>query len=452
MHIHILGVCGTFMGGLAQIAKALGHEITGSDQNMYPPMSDELVKLNIDVMQGYDPGHLQPQPDLVLVGNTLSRGNPAIEYMLNQRLSFMSGPEWLYREVLQKKHVLAVAGTHGKTTTTSILSWILEYAGLNPSFLIGGVVENFGKSASYTNSEYFVIEADEYDTAFFDKRSKFLHYHPDTLVINNIEYDHADIFHDLAAIRREFHNLVRILPGTAKIIYPIDDEDIEKVLKQGYWTTLETFGGKDAGWSMSGENCDYRDFSIIYNGKIVGKVSWTAIGEHNAFNALAAIIAAKNVGVSVEIACEALSEFKSVKRRLECIFDSKDIRVYDDFAHHPTAIKKSLHAIKSHATNGRVIAIMEPRSNTMRMGVHAETLSAAFADADRVFLYQSKDLKWNISNHMNELGNRCQVFEDVDRIVELVGNEAQPRDYIVIMSNGAFGGIYKKLIERLNKL
>ena len=452
MHIHILGICGTFMGGLAQIAKALGHEVTGSDQNMYPPMSDELVKLNIDVMHGYEPEHLQPQPDLVLVGNTLSRGNPAIEYMLNQRLSFMSGPEWLYREVLQKKHVLAVAGTHGKTTTASILSWILEYAGLNPSFLIGGVVENFGKSASYTNSEYFVIEADEYDTAFFDKRSKFLHYHPDTLVINNIEYDHADIFHDLAAIRREFHNLVRILPGTAKIIYPIDDQDIEKVLKQGYWTTLETFGGKDAGWSMSGENCDYRDFSIIYNGKIVGKVSWTAIGEHNAFNALAAIIAAKNVGISVEIACEALSEFKSVKRRLECIFDSNDIRVYDDFAHHPTAIKKSLHAIKSHATNGRVIAIMEPRSNTMRMGVHAETLSAAFADADRVFLYQSKDLKWNISNHMNELGSRCQVFEDVDRIVELVGNEAQPRDYIVIMSNGAFGGIYKKLIERLNKL
>ena len=452
MHIHILGVCGTFMGGLAQIAKALGHEVTGSDLNTYPPMSDELVKLNIDVMHGYAPEHLQSQPDLVLVGNTLSRGNPAIEYMLNQRLSFMSGPEWLYREVLQKRHVLAVAGTHGKTTTTSILSWILEYAGLNPSFLIGGVVENFGKSASYTDSKYFVIEADEYDTAFFDKRSKFLHYHPDTLVINNIEYDHADIFHDLAAIRREFHNLVRILPETAKIIYPIGDQEIEKVLKQGYWTALEVFGGVDTEWSMITESRDYRDFSIINNGKIVGKVSWRVIGEHNASNALAAIIAAKNVGVSVERACEALNEFKSVKRRLECIFDSNSIRVYDDFAHHPTAIKKSLHAIKNHAINGRVIAIMEPRSNTMRMGVHAETLSAAFTDADRVFLYQSKDLKWNISDHMNVLGNRCQVFKDVDRIVELVGNEAQPHDHIVIMSNGAFGGIYQKLIEKLNKL
>ncbi len=452
MHIHILGVCGTFMGGLAQIAKALGHDVTGSDQNMYPPMSNELAKLNIDVMNGYEPEHLHSQPDLVLVGNTLSRGNPAIEYMLNQRLSFMSGPEWLFREVLQKRHVLAIAGTHGKTTTTSILSWILEFAGLNPSFLIGGVVENFGKSASYTNSEYFVIEADEYDTAFFDKRSKFLHYHPDTLVINNIEYDHADIFHDLAAIRREFHNLVRILPETAKIIYPIGDQEIKKVLKKGCWSASETFLGPDAEWSIIDASCDYQDFSIINNGKIVGKASWPAIGEHNASNALAAIIAAKNVGVSVEKACQALSEFKSVKRRLECIFDSNDIRVYDDFAHHPTAIRKSLQAIKSHATNGRVVAIMEPRSNTMRMGVHAETLSAAFTDADRIFLYQPKDLKWNISDHMNELGNRCQVFENVDKIAELVSKEAQPHDNIVIMSNGAFGGIYQKLIERLNKL
>ena len=452
MHIHILGICGTFMGGLAQIAKALGHEVTGSDQNMYPPMSDELVKLNIDVMNGYEPEHLNPQPDLVLVGNTLSRGNPAIEYMLNQRLSFMSGPEWLFREVLHKRHVLAVAGTHGKTTTTTILSWVLEFAGLNPSFLIGGVAENFAKSASYTNSEYFVIEADEYDTAFFDKRSKFVHYRPNTLVINNIEHDHADIFHDLAAIRHEFHNLVRILPETAKIIYPASDEEIERVLNMGCWAASETFLGVDAEWSIVDASCDYQDFSIIHNGKTVGKVSWQTIGEHNAHNALAAIIAAKNVGVSAEKACQALSEFKSVKRRLECIFDSNDIRIYDDFAHHPTAIMKSLQAIKSHAKNGRVIAIMEPRSNTMRMGVHAETLSTSFADADRIFLYQAKDLKWNIADHMNELGDRCRVFEDVDKIVELVGKETQPHDYIVIMSNGAFGGIYQKLIKRLNKL
>ncbi len=452
MHIHILGICGTFMGGLAQIAKELGHEVTGSDQNMYPPMSDELIKLSIDVMNGYEPEHLHSCPDLILVGNTLSRGNPAIEYMLNQRLPFMSGPEWLYREVLHNKHVLAVSGTHGKTTTTTILSWILEYSGLNPSFLIGGVAENFGKSASYTDSEYFVIEADEYDTAFFDKRSKFVHYHPDTLVINNIEYDHADIFHDLAAIRAEFHNLVRTLPETAKIIYPLGDNEVETVLNMGCWTPLETFLGVGSDWSITDASRDYRDFSIINSGNEVGKVSWPVIGEHNAFNALAAIIVAKNIGVSVEKACAALSEFKSVKRRLECIYDFNDIYIYDDFAHHPTAIRKSLQAIKSYAENGRIIAIMEPRSNTMRMGIHADTLSAAFADADQVFLYQAKDLKWNIAEYMNELGNRCQVFVDVDKIVESVSSEVQPQDHIVIMSNGAFGDIHQKLIERLSKL
>ena len=450
MHIHILGICGTFMGGLAQIAKALGHEVTGSDQNMYPPMSEELIKLNIDVMVGYEPEHLYSQPDLVLVGNTLSRGNPVIEYMLNQRLLFTSGPEWLYREVLHKRHVLAVSGTHGKTTTTSILSWILEFAGLNPSFLIGGVAENFEKSASYTDSQFFVIEADEYDTAFFDKRSKFIHYRPDTLIINNIEYDHADIFHDLAAIRREFHNLVRILPKDAKIIYPSGDKEIERVLSMGCWTASETFLGGGAEWSISNANNDYSHFSINNNGQMAGEVSWSIIGEHNASNALAAIVAAKNIGIPTEKACEALSTFKSVKRRLECIFDSNNIYIYDDFAHHPTAIKKSLKALKKHATNGRIIAIMEPRSNTMRMGVHAETLSASFDDADRVFLYQAKDLKWNIADYMNELGSRCQVFKDVEKIIELVCKEVRPHDCIVVMSNGGFDNIHKKLIERLS--
>ena len=438
------------MGGLAQIAKALGHEVTGSDQNMYPPMSEELIKLNIDVMVGYEPEHLYSQPDLVLVGNTLSRGNPVIEYMLNQRLLFTSGPEWLYREVLHKRHVLAVSGTHGKTTTTSILSWILEFAGVNPSFLIGGVAENFEKSASYTDSQFFVIEADEYDTAFFDKRSKFIHYRPDTLIINNIEYDHADIFHDLAAIRREFHNLVRILPKDAKIIYPSEDKEIKRVLSMGCWTASETFLGGGAAWSISNANNDYSHFSINNNGQMVGDVSWSIIGEHNASNALAAIVAAKNIGIPTEKACEALTTFKSVKRRLECIFDSNNIYIYDDFAHHPTAIKKSLKALKKHATNGRIIAIMEPRSNTMRMGVHAETLSASFDDADRVFLYQAKDLKWNIADYMNELGSRCQVFKDVEKIIELVCKEVRPHDCIVIMSNGGFDNIHKKLIERLS--
>ncbi len=321
-----------------------------------------------------------------------------------------------------------------------------------PGYLIAGKPKNFDASSSLGSGDIFVIEADEYDTAFFDKRSKFLHYHPDTLVINNIEYDHADIFHDLAAIRREFHNLVRILPGTAKIIYPIGDQEIKKVLKKGCWSASETFLGPDAEWSIIDASCDYQDFSITHKEKTVGKVSWSTIGEHNACNALAAIIAAKNVGVTVEKACQALSEFKSVKRRLECIFDSKNIRVYDDFAHHPTAIRKSIQAIKRHSTNGRIIAIMEPRSNTMRMGIHAETLSASFAEADYIFLYQAKDLKWNIADYMNDLGDRCLVLEDVDRIVELVSKRVQPHDHIVIMSNGAFDGIYQKLIERLKRI
>jgi len=450
MHIHILGICGTFMGGVAQIAVELGHEVTGSDQNVYPPMSDELSKLNIAVASGYDPEVLNSKPDIVLVGNTLSRGNPSIEYMLNKKMPYMSGPEWLYNEVLRDKHVLAVSGTHGKTTTTSMLCWILECTGLNPSFLIGGVAENFNKSARYTDSEYFVIEADEYDTAFFDKRSKFIHYRPNVLIINNIEYDHADIFHDLAAIRAQFHNLVRILPENAVVVYPLEDEEIQAVISMGCWTRLEPFSAIEGEWTISGANKGFYNFSVKNNQKEVGSVKWSTIGEHNAMNALAAVVAAKNIGIPVDKACEALSKFKSVKRRLECIYALKGIRIYDDFAHHPTAIRESLKALRSASEDGRIIAIIEPRSNTMRMGIHAEALPEAFLDADLVYFFQPDDLSWNIDEYMGELGSRCQIFMDVDKIVNTICNDIRDKDQIIIMSNGAFNGVHRKIIERLN--
>lgn len=446
MHIHILGICGTFMGGIAQIATAVGHRVTGSDQNVYPPMSDQLAAMGIEVMNGYEPEHLEPAPDLIVVGNTIPRGNAALEYVLDKRLPYVSGPEWMYREVLQHKHVLAVSGTHGKTTTTTILSWILEYAGLNPGFLIGGVAENFGLTARNTESDYFVIEADEYDTAFHDKRSKFIHYHPHTLIINNIEFDHADIFHDIASIRREFHHLVRVMPKTGKIIAPQDDTEINTVLEMGCWTPVVKFNGDNSEWSLTNNSVDYRCFSVSNAAGESGEVSWSLIGEHNAYNALAAIIAANNVGASIERACAALSEFKSVKRRLECIFDENDIRIYDDFAHHPTAIAKTLEALRQHAGKARIIAVMEPRSNTMKMGVHAKTLAGAFTKADQVLLYQSDNIGWDIADHMSELGDRCRVFKDIDDIVCTVAKQHQAGDHIVIMSNGGFNGIHKKLM------
>jgi UDP-N-acetylmuramate: L-alanyl-gamma-D-glutamyl-meso-diaminopimelate ligase len=450
MHIHVLGICGTFMGGIAHIARTLGHEVTGSDQNVYPPMSEQLKQQGIALMQGYKAEHLVPTPDLVLVGNTISRGNPSLEYVLNTQIPYTSGPEWLYKAVLHNKHVLAISGTHGKTTTTTILSWILEYAGLNPGFLIGGVAENFGISARYTDSKYFVIEADEYDTAFCDKRSKFVHYHPKTLIINNLEFDHADIFHDIAAIRREFHHLLRILPEQARVIYPENDLEIKNVLEMGCWTPTVTFGGVSANWSIMSPDVDYHHFRVEHDGKVLGEVNWALIGEHNANNALAAIIAAEHVGVSVDKACESLSEFKSVKRRLECIFDANNTRIYDDFAHHPTAIAKTLGALRQHAGDARIIAVMEPRSNTMRMGIHAETLAASFENADQIFLFQADNVDWDITKHMHELGDRCKVFTDIEAMLSSIAEQHQTGDQIVIMSNGAFGGIHKKLIDILN--
>ncbi len=449
MKIHILGICGTFMGGIALLARELGHQVSGSDANVYPPMSTQLADHGITLHEGYDPAHLDPAPDLVIIGNALSRGNPTVEYVLNNDLKYISGPQWLHEYILQGRHVLAVSGTHGKTTTTSILAWILEVGGLNPGFLIGGIAENFGCSARLGESGYFVVEADEYDTAFFDKRSKFIHYRPSTLIINNIEYEHADIFHDLAAIRREFHHLVRIVPNHGLIIVRQGDMEISKVLETGCWTPVEYFGGGDARWISKPLRDDYSEFEINVDNTPGGVVRWDLIGRHNAENALAATAAANHIGIDSGMVCEALADFKSVKRRMEQLAVINGVTVYDDFAHHPTAIEATLAALRQRVGRKRIIAIMEPRSNTMRKGVHQETLAGSFMNADRILLYQPGDLQWDLSRCTESLGQRRQVFTDIDAIVHMAVSMAQPNDQIVIMSNGDFGGIHHRLQEAL---
>ncbi|MCK5668371.1 MAG: UDP-N-acetylmuramate:L-alanyl-gamma-D-glutamyl-meso-diaminopimelate ligase [Gammaproteobacteria bacterium] len=457
MKIHILGICGTFMGGIALLARALGHEVSGSDANVYPPMSTQLAEQGIELMEGYVPEHLQPAPDLVIVGNTLSRGNPAVEFILNNKLPHISGPQWLSEHILHTRHVLAVSGTHGKTTTTGMLCWILESAGLNPGFLVGGVPQNFGISASMGGDEYFVVEADEYDTAFFDKRSKFIHYHPDTLIINNIEYDHADIFADIAAIRREFHHMVRIVPGNGLIIAKQGDAQVSQTLKMGCWSAVQYFGeqiGDQANdmksdWSVDALADDFSQFNVLHHSRIVGKVSWELIGQFNAENALAAIAAANHVGVEPAQACEALQSLKNIKRRLECLAEVNQVTIYDDFAHHPTAIRASLKALRQKVKNQRIIAIMEPRSNTMRQGIHKETLADAFIDADQIYLYAADNLDWDLSKATSSLGEKVKVMQSIDDIVSKVVDLAEAGDYILIMSNGSFSGIQQKLIENL---
>jgi len=450
MRIHILGICGTFMGGIALLAKAMGHEVSGSDANVYPPMSTQLEEQGIELMEGYDPEYLQPTPDLVIVGNTLSRGNPAVEFILNNKLPHISGPQWLSEYILQTKHVLAVSGTHGKTTTTGMLCWILESAGLNPGFLVGGIPQNFGVSARPGGDKYFVIEADEYDTAFFDKRSKFIHYHPDTLVINNIEYDHADIFADLAAIRREFHHMVRIIPENGLIIAKQGDAEISQVLEMGCWTAVEYFGERGPGWSVNALSDDFSQFDVLFNSNIVGKVSWELIGQFNADNALAAIAAANHVGVEPTQSCEALQSLKNVKRRLECLAEVNQVTVYDDFAHHPTAIRETLKALRQKVKDERIIAIMEPRSNTMKQGIHRETLAAAFVEADHTFLFAAENLDWDLSKAVSSLGKKARVMDSIENIVNTVASFAEAGDHILIMSNGDFSGLHQKLIEKLS--
>jgi len=448
MHIHILGICGTFMGGLALLARELGMTVSGSDANVYPPMSDQLAAAGIAVSEGYEPAHLQPEPDLVVMGNAMTRGNAAVEYVLNKGLPYISGPQWLSQHVLQGRWVLAVSGTHGKTTTSSLLAWILEHAGMSPGFLIGGVPDNFGETARLGKTPFFVIEADEYDTAFFDKRSKFVHYLPRTLVINNLEFDHADIFDDLAAIQKQFHHLVRTVPTEGLIISP-QEKPIEHVFSMGCWTPRQTLGNA-SDWQAKLLKNDGSEFEVSFAAN-TGTVNWSMLGQHNVNNALAAIAAAHHVGVTVEHACEALSEFAGVKRRLELKGEVDDIRVYDDFAHHPTAIATTIAGLRAKIGNRKLVAVLEPRSNTMKMGVHQDALAQSLIQADRVLLLQDSDLKWSLKQVIDELGGHVSVFDSIDTIVKTLQTEAQQGDEIVVMSNGGFGGIHQRILDALEQ-
>ena len=446
MHIHILGICGTFMGGLALLARELGMTVTGSDANVYPPMSDQLAAAGIELTEGYDPSQLDPAPDLVVMGNAMSRGNPAVEYVLNKGLPYVSGPQWLSEHVLRGRWVLAVSGTHGKTTTSSLLAWILEHAGMSPGFLIGGVPDNFGETARLGNTPFFVIEADEYDTAFFDKRSKFVHYQPRTLVVNNLEFDHADIFDDLAAIQKQFHHLIRTVPSEGLIISP-RDKVIEQVFEMGCWTERQTLGN-DGDWQAVLKNKDGSEFDVQFEGQSA-TVSWPLLGQHNVSNALAAIAAARHVGVTLEHACQALSEFAGVKRRLELKGEVDQVRVYDDFAHHPTAIATTIAGLRARIGNRKLVAVLEPRSNTMKMGVHQDSLAQSLIQADRVLLFQDTGLNWSLKQVSDTLGDHVSVFDSVEAIVNTLQKEAAQGDEILVMSNGGFGGIHQKILEAL---
>lgn len=449
-HIHILGICGTFMGGIALLARERGYRVTGSDANVYPPMSTQLEAAGIELMEGYDPSHLQPAPDWVVVGNAMSRGNPAVEYMLDSGLNYTSGPQWLAEHILRDKWVLAVSGTHGKTTTSSLLAWILEYAGMSPGFLIGGVPADFGLSARTGASDFFVVEADEYDTAFFDKRSKFVHYRPRTLTINNMEFDHADIFPDLAAIQRQFHHLLRCVPSQGLVVYPEGVPAVDATLAQGCWSQQTSFGiGKSAGWRADLVNDDGSVFELCHGDEPPVTVNWRHCGRHNVENALAAAAAARHVGVSPGIAAEALTRFKGVKRRLEHLGTAAGVAVFDDFAHHPTAIATTLQGMRARSVTGRLIALIEPRSNTMRMGEHRDRLAAVTADADRVYWYQPGGMDWSLDDVVAASPVTASVASDIDELVAAVVAESRPGDCVVVMSNGSFGGIHGKLLAAL---
>ena len=425
MHVHILGICGSFMGGIAAIAKSLGHKVTGSDKNVYPPMSTQLEALGIELTEGYCESQFDPVPDMVVIGNAMSRGNPAVEYVLNRNLPYTSGPQWLLDNLLKDRWVIGLSGTHGKTTTSSMVAWILEHAGLNPGYLIGGVPENFGVSARVGESPFFVIEADEYDSAFFDKRSKFVHYRPKTLVINNLEFDHADIFADLGAIQTQFRHLVRMVPENGLIL------------------TL----GKE--WHAELLKKDGSEFNVLHNGVIAGTVTWSLLGQHNVDNALMAIAAAHHAGVTLPDAIEALSFFKNVKRRMEVKGEVNNITLYDDFAHHPTAIATTLDGLRKKVGNARILAVLEPRSNTMRMGVHKDTLANSWQKADEVYLYEPEGMDWSLVDSVAHSNAPTHCFRDVEKIVQGVCNVAQPGDHILVMSNGGFEGIHGRILDAL---
>jgi len=496
MHIHILGICGTFMGGIAVLAKQAGHKVTGCDANVYPPMSTQLEAQGIALIEGFAPEQVKLNPDIYVIGNVVSRGNPLMEEILNRGLPYISGPQWLAENVLQGKWVLAVAGTHGKTTTSSMLAWILEYAGLAPGFLIGGVPENFGVSArlpqispkdsqfnknqdlgcdtrrkerssrdstnAYSEvasteqrsgapkddfcSPFFVIEADEYDTAFFDKRSKFVHYRPRTAVLNNLEFDHADIFEDLGAIEKQFHHLVRTVPQQGLVVANGKEASLQRVIDKGCWTPVEKFG-TDADWQSANAHGD-GSFDVLYQGKLQGRVAWGLLGEHNRMNALASIAAARHAGVAVDMSIAALTEFKNVKRRMELRGVVNQISVYDDFAHHPTAIETTVAGLRGKVGSARILAVLEPRSNTMKLGVMKSALPASLKEADLVFCYQA-NLGWDAKEALTPISAKTQVHDDLGQLVEAIVQVAKAGDQVLVMSNGGFGGIHQKLLDAL---
>ncbi len=476
MHVHILGICGTFMGGIALLARANGHKVTGQDANVYPPMSTQLEEQGIELIQGFESDAIkQLSPDVVVIGNALSRGNSAVEFVLEQNIPYTSGAQWLAENVLQHRWVLAVAGTHGKTTTSGMLAWILEYAGLNPGFLIGGVPENFGVSARNGDLPFFVVEADEYDTAFFDKRSKFVHYHPRTVILNNLEFDHADIFEDLNAIKKQFHHLIRTVPGNGLLIYPEEDSSLKDVLNMGCWSNKEVFSNSDIsiGWSIKlltedsaqadgssqvndssqaeGFNrADGSSFEVFWKEQSQGIVRWNLLGMHNVNNAIAAIAAARHAGVPVKYAIEALAEFKNVKRRMEVKGQVNDVTVYDDFAHHPTAIATTIDGLRRKVGDKqRIIAILEPRSNTMKMQIHNKSLPASLAQADEVFVYLPDDYATKFTDMLELLGERGHGYNDIGKMVEDILAQSTATDHLLVMSNGGFGGIHQKLLDGL---
>ncbi len=449
MHIHILGICGTFMGGVASLAKAMGFEVTGSDKNIYPPMSTQLEQQGIELFHGFSAKNLIRKPDLVIIGNVMQRGNEELEAVLNQRLPYISGPQWLAEVVLKNYRVLAVAGTHGKTTTASLLAWILEASGLSPSFLIGGVAENFSRSARLTKGDYFVIEADEYDTAYFDKRAKFIHYRPDTLILNNLEFDHADIYRDLDDIKRQFHHLVRTLPGSGSIVQNAVDNNLEAVVKQGCWTPCELFNKKTA-WHAKLLQSDGSKFEVYYGDHCYGIVDWSSLGEHNVSNALAAIVASHHVGVKPEEAMEALAKFKSVKSRLQCRGQLNGATIYDDFAHHPTAMRLTLAGLRQHiGATKQLVAVVEFGSYTMRHAYHKpEEVAKALAEADQVVLLrpmQQNDYADQVKTFAKQ---RLTVCDSVEEVVDVVRSLTKSVSDIVVMSNTGFGGFFEKLFVK----
>ncbi|WP_417579541.1 UDP-N-acetylmuramate:L-alanyl-gamma-D-glutamyl-meso-diaminopimelate ligase [Nitrincola sp.] len=453
MHIHILGICGTFMGSLAILAREAGHRVTGSDQNVYPPMSTQLETQGIELIQGYDPAQLRPAPDLIIVGNAMSRGNPCVEYMLEQGLPYTSGPQWLHDHLLPGRWVLAVAGTHGKTTTATMLAWILDQAGMAPGFLIGGVPQGFDCSARLGETPFFVIEADEYDTAFFDKRSKFVHYQPRTLIMNNLEYDHADIFPDLAAIQRQFHHLNRLVPGKGLLIRPAGVAALDEVVEMGCWSEQQLTGlNSQAEWSAQLLQPDGSCFAVYHQGEKLGEVSWSLSGDHNVMNGLNALVAARHVGVLPSQAIQALSAFSGVKRRMELLGQVGGVSVYDDFAHHPTAIATTLAGLRAQIGDAPLVAVIEPRSNTMRLGSHSDRLMASTQQADQVFWYQPPAMDWSLASLAAACPVPSEVYGDIDQLVKRLVQQARPGMHLVIMSNGGFAGIHTKLLTALKEL